>query len=667
MMMTLYRLLGLTLMTCVIVAAQEVEPLLPAKPSWTLSKLGGLVASAFELTMACDLAEATLLYTDDGSAPTLESAEWSVSYHVEQTIMLRWVAVVDNAIVARHGAGYLFVEPAFSEFSSDLPIVVVDSFGVDIDSEGLADSRGPKRPVWSVFLEPDASSKRASMQSAVNFSGRAGMRVRGQSSTMFPKKQYTLELWDEEDDDYDASLLGFPEESDWILHAPFSDKTLMRNVLAYSWFREIGHYAVKTQYVELFHNRDDGEPLSLEDYAGVYVLMEKIKRDPKRVAIAKLEETVSELPEVSGGYLFKKDKGTQDDVNFSTPDGHRFGFVEPDEPTEAQFNYLSDHLAEFENALYGRDFRDPEKGYAAFIDVASFIDVHLHVEICRNIDGIRLSTYYHKDREGKIHMGPVWDYNLSLGNTTMRDGQFPEGWYHETIYDREYTYFGRLFENPNFEVKHWDRYYQLRQTVFSKAKLTLQIDAIANELSEAQARNFQKWQVLGVPIWQNPEGVWERQSHADEVAWLKDWLFRRLEWLDTQFTPPPVIQPSASPLPPGGKVTVSLQSLGRRLFNPQLLYTLDGSDPCDSNNRPSAQASVLAAGAAFVVADSATVLARAYDGTRWGAIGQADVVVDASLPAIEPSGGKFWNPWLIALVIGGALVIGVGWKRASAL
>ena len=636
--------------------AQEAD----VEPTWTLSQAPGMVQRAFDLSARCDLAGATVRYTIDGSAPSVESPVWPGAYRVEATTMLRWIAVVDDVIVARHGAGYLFVEAEVADFSSDLPIVVVDSFGVDINSEGRADSRGPKRPVWSVFIDRDPAPGRASPVSEVDFSGRAGMRVRGQSSTMFPKKQYTLELWDEEDDDQSASLLGFPRESDWILHAPFSDKTLMRNVLAYAWFREMGHYAVKTQYVELFFNHD-GNSVSLQDYVGVYVLMEKIKRDSKRVAISKLDEEVNELPDLSGGYIFKKDKGTRNDVNFRTPDGHRFGFVEPDEPTEAQFDYLSDHLAEFEEALYGREFTDPDKGYAAYIDVDSFIDLHLHVEICRNIDGIRLSTYYHKDREGKIHMGPVWDYNLSLGNTTMREGQYPDGWYHDTIYDREYTYFGRLFQDPGFELRHWDRYYQLRKTVFSKTKLSDQIDALTSELSEAQERNFEKWQILGVPVWQNPRGVWERQHHVDEVAWMKNWLFQRLDWLDEQFTPPPVIEAEAMPLPRGGKVTVVLQTPSRRLRNPELFVTLDGSDPRGADNWPTEMAVAIADGEGVALHETAMVRVRAHDGRRWGALGEAQLIVDASLPEVKASQGQ--NSWWHVVLASGLGLSVLGWLR----
>ena len=81
--------------------------------------------------------------------------------------------------------------------------------------------------------------------------------------------------------------------------------------------------------------------------------------------------------------------------------------------------------------MAGRNFSDPKDGYAKYLEIQSFIDAHIHVEMCRNIDGFRLSTFYHKDRDGKINMGPVWDYNLSLGNTTMREGYRSEGWYSE--------------------------------------------------------------------------------------------------------------------------------------------------------------------------------------------------------------------------------------------
>ncbi|MFT4639384.1 MAG: hypothetical protein ACI8T1_002709 [Verrucomicrobiales bacterium] len=383
----------------------------------------------------------------------------------------------------------------------------------------------------------------------------------------------------------------------------------------------------------------------MDDYVGVYVLMEKIKRDPGRVPIAKLDETMIAEPEVSGGYIFKKDKGTHNDVHFNTRDGHQFGFVEPDEPHEAQMSYLSGYLDSFERALYGPGFASEANGYAKYIDVPSFIDVHIHVEICRNIDGFRLSTYYHKDREGKVVMGPVWDYNLSLGNATMRGGEYPDGWYHDTINRRDYTYFDRLFQDPRFELQHWDRYYQLRQSVFATDKLMEQIDSIAKMLSEAQERNFKLWPILGQPEWQNPEGAWDRKTHADEVAWLKNWLFERLDWMDQQFMPPPMIDYGGEALASGVGVTLTMSN--QRSDGEIIYYTLDGSDPRDPNGVPAAASVVLSPGSDAIVTQSGTLKARVFktsavitsasDGRQWGALGESAVVIDPNLAPIVAS------------------------------
>ena len=628
---------------------------------WRFSHSAGLVREAFELSVTYDGGGAAILFTADGSVPTLESRRWPGSLFIERTTMVRLIAVKGDAIVSRAGGAYLFVEGEVAAFSSDLPVVVIDSFAVDIDEDDRSNSRAPRRPVWALIWERSEELGRAVFEEPPHFSGRGGMRVRGQTSTMFPKKQYSLELWDEEDDDVDAPLLGFPSESDWILHAPFSDKTLMRNVLAYTWFRELGHYAVGTKFVELLYNADGG-PVSPGDYMGVYVFMEKIKRDKGRLRMAKLKARMTEEPEITGGYIFRKDKGIYDDVHFETEDGHGFGFVEPDDPNDAQFAYLTGYLAEFERVLRHRDFADPDAGYAAFIDVPSFIDVHIHVEICRNIDGFRLSTYYHKDRGGKIVMGPVWDYNFSLGNATMLHGQYAEGWYHEEISKGEYTYFDRLFQDPAFELGHWDRYYRLRQTVFETDKLMRQIDALAGELAEAQERNFRRWRILGRRVWQNPGGATRRRTHADEVKWLKDWLRRRLVWLDRQFIPPPVIAYEGGALVPGAGITLAMGAggLGESW---RLYYTLDGSDPRRRDGQPAAGASEIRPGGAVRVHRSATLKARAFHGGRWGALGEAALTVDQTLRPVVSRGRNlrlllFMIPVVLVLVLGGLL-----WRR----
>jgi len=191
--------------------------------------------------------------------------------------------------------------------------------------------------------------------------------------------------------------LGFPKESAWVLYAPYPDKTLMRDVLAYELSREMGHYAPRTQFVEVFLSRS-GRKLTRRNYVGVYVFEEKIKRDPNRVNIAKLTPADDKEPEITGGYIFKKDHEDHGEAGgFSTRRGQHFFYVEPnaEELTPQQRRWLKGYLDQFERVLYGADFADPERGYAAYIDVGTFIDFHWIVELSKNIDGIRLSDYLH--------------------------------------------------------------------------------------------------------------------------------------------------------------------------------------------------------------------------------------------------------------------------------
>ena len=132
-----------------------------------------------------------------------------------------------------------------------------------------------------------------------NYNGKVGIETRGHSSQMFPMKAYGFELRDTAGNSVNKSILGMPKESDWILYAPYTDKTLMRNFLAYTLSRQMGHWAAHCQFVEVVLNGD---------YIGVYVLMEKIKRNANRVNIVKMDNTIISGDEVTGGYIFSLDK-----------------------------------------------------------------------------------------------------------------------------------------------------------------------------------------------------------------------------------------------------------------------------------------------------------------------------------------------------------------------
>ncbi|MHC4325653.1 MAG: CotH kinase family protein, partial [Planctomycetota bacterium] len=280
------------------------------------SRDGGLCNESFSLTLATETEDAVIYYTTDGSEPyELGSRFRSGTVYrgpiqVNRTTYLKAVAIKmgwkppDSVMQA-----YIFLDHSISNFSSNLPIAVVDTLDKNI-------TQNTETPSFASFIDTSADG-RARLTDPPDFVGRAGINIRGKSSAGFAKKQYHFETWDQYDQDKDVSILGFPSESDWILQGPYSDKSLMRNYLTYKWSNDLGRYAVRTRYIEVFLNTD-GNGISMSDYIGVYVFMEKIKRSSDRVDIEELQPSDNAEPQISGGYIFKKDKADAGETVFRT-------------------------------------------------------------------------------------------------------------------------------------------------------------------------------------------------------------------------------------------------------------------------------------------------------------------------------------------------------------
>jgi hypothetical protein len=540
----------------------------------------GFYTAPFSVTIATESKDAVIYYTLDGREPYDTSGVgrhpggivYTNPVPITKTTLLRVKAIKPGFKPSNiETRSYIFLEPDVRDFSSNLPIAIIDTFG-----KYVGQTTETQTLSFAGFIDT-VTRGRVRITSPPEFIGRAGLNIRGKSSAGFAKKQYHLETLDEYNVDKDVSILGFPAESDWVLQAPYSDKSLMRNFLAYKWSNDIGRYAVRSRFIELFLNTDGGG-VSMSDYVGVYVLMEKIKRGENRVNITKLEPSDNAEPEITGGYIVKKDKLDPGDLTFSTSSGQSLIYLEPDrtEITQEQMDWIKNYLNEFESVLYGTNFTDPVNGYAGYIDVDSFIDNHILVELTKNIDGFRLSTYMFKDRGGKLNMGPVWDYNLSLGNADYLQGWIPDGWYYSQLSNTEYPWWRRLFEDPYFRLRYADRWYGLRKTLFDTGLLLQGIDDIVELLGEAHVRNFDRWSILGSYIWPN---WFIAQTYQEEIDWMKGWLEDRLTWMDTQIG---TEFAAAAPLfsQQGGEFsagdTLSMTGLGR---SPIIYYTLDGSDP----------------------------------------------------------------------------------------
>ena len=565
----------------------------------TFSHDNGIHDEPFFVTITTDTEDATIYYTPSGQDPLQLNGRgrplgtvYTGPILIDKSTCLRAQAIKTgwkpSSLVAQT---YLFLDPNVQDFSSNLPIVLIETYGQAIQYSG--------NPVYKqssvAVISPDGASGRAAMNGSYNFMGRAGFRVRGRSSSfLWPKMQYALEIWDEHDEDKSVSILGFPPESDWVLLGPYSDKTLMRTVLPFQWSNEIGRYAVRTQFVEMFL-ATRGQKVSDADYLGIYVFMEKIKRDENRVDVAELAPGHENEPDITGGYILRKDWA--ESPSFSTVTGMQLEYRDPraDEITERQKDYIKGYMDDFETVLYGSDFADPVDGYVNYIDVDSFIDFHLLTEMPKNSDSYYHSTFMFKDRGKRLELGPVWDYNLSMGNFGTGALSSVSGWYYPIrTQNGTHRWFIRLFDDPEFRLKTADRWFGLRESVFDTSKLLADIDGYALLLNEAQVRNFERWDVLGRPIDYNPPGAAGRDTYQKEVDWLKTWLEDRLAWMDE------AIAQEHAPVPPSfyiegiehnddGYVPFgSTWSLSSNQGN--VYYTLDGSDPRLAGTAPQSEA-----------------------------------------------------------------------------
>lgn len=420
--------------------------------------------------------------------------------------------------------------------SSNLPIVVINTNGQQIVDE-------PKIAVNLGIIDNGAGNINHITDPFNHYNGFAGIEFRGSSSQGFPKKSYGFETWTSAAGiDTNVALMGMPSESDWILNANYSDKTLMRNTTAYYLAQKMGNYASRFKYCEVVIN---GE------YRGVYIFMEKIKRDSHRVAINKLEPTDNTGNNLTGGYIVKVDKTTGSGgvgwtSNFApvaSPNGQEINFLF-DYPSDVdittqQANYIHAYVDSFETALDAPYFANPLTGYRKYIDVTSFIDMFLMNELSKNVDGYRISTYLHKKRlsdGGKLFAGPIWDYDIAFRNANYCEGELTTGWAYQfgnicgTDNSQIPFWWQKLLQDPNFTNDLKCRWNQLRSTYFTDTYIASFADSISNLLVDAQGRNFDKWPIIGSYVWPNPNPI--DTSYGNEIIRFKTWIHNRISWLD---------------------------------------------------------------------------------------------------------------------------------------
>ena len=516
------------------------KPTGPQAVSPKFSAPAGVYSNEFKVELKAAAAGAVIRYTIDGSEPEETSVAYAQPIPVNQTVLLRARSFETNlAPSSTVSATYTMLGEDLLGFSSNLPLVIINSSGQYINSD---------RPIPTSIRFIGRAGARATMSSPADYEGRGDIKRRGFSSLRLPKPSFTFKARNDDGDKVKFSPFGLPAESDWVLYAPYADKTLMRDVLAFELSNAMGRYAPRTRFVEVFVARPNSR-LAYRDYLGVYVLIEKIKRGKERVNIAKLGTNDLAEPEISGGYIFKRDHGSMpggnrrgwgfspkasdDGVGFKTPRDLHLFFVDPkeDELKPSQRDWLARYVSRFEDALNGGKFASPTEGYAKYLDVDAFIDHFWLVEMSKNIDAFRYSAYLYKPRGGKITMGPAWDWNLSFGNADYYDAYEPQGWYYTLLRDTEISWYNRLNDDPAFVKRSNARWVELRRDVFAPDRVLRRVDEMAAELQEARTRNFRRWPILGRYI--NPN-YFAGATYEDEIVWMKKWIKNRIAWMDRQ-------------------------------------------------------------------------------------------------------------------------------------
>ena len=448
-----------------------------------------------------------------------------------------------------------------SSAQSSSPSLSSSSFSLSSSSSSLSAISLPNLPTGTVTALPvlnlntDSGSPVVSKElyvkgsfslvseGAARIDGLLELRGRGNSTWSWPKKPYRLKLSNS------TSLLGMPPSKNWVLLANYADKTLMRNDIAFMLGTSLPMaYTPRTQYVDLNVNGV---------YQGVYQLAEHIRVDKNRVNIPEMKVTDTDPKNITGGYLMEIDfrlhkdyckdpftqsftpacvgeVNTQRDIDFCLDSTHGmspFCLASPDtlhEPAwSAQRAYIQKYFADTEAALFSDNFTDPNVGYAAYLDVDSTIDYYIINELFKNVDGAVASAYLYKKREGKLFFGPIWDFDLALGNAGYNEVDKTYGWH-----IRQATWFARLFQDPVFEAKVKQRWKTLKangniEYIFTYAK------ARSIWLGKAQEKNFNLWQIF---FWQEWYTRIIMGSYSGEVNEMIRWQRERMMWMDTELS-----------------------------------------------------------------------------------------------------------------------------------
>ncbi len=606
----------------------------PASPDVVQFSLpSAFFAEPFEATLTAPDAGAEIRYTRDGSPPGPDNgAVYSAPIPITNTVRLRAAAILAGQVSPVSGVSYLKLGPDLVNYTSPLPIMVIENFGAGVipqkgwTGNGSGIKQVPRQTaVWATFERLDGASAFTNTPQMLSL---AGIRGRGAYSTAWRQKPFSVEATDERGREAKVSPLSMPAHADWVLYFPDpdanKDPALLFNTFAYDLSRSMGNYAVRFRWVEAFINEDGGE-LRLADRRGVYAIVEKVSRGQDRLDFQRLSADGQ-----SGSWLLNINRmdpepetgwpapnGAMQPWFFHTAGANRIletppndlvrgddqpqqinGFLNFDNPTGYVINpnqraAIEDWFRRFEDVLYSDAlWRDPARGYRAWIAEPDWIDYFVMNVLTRNGDGLLISIFPWKGDDGRLRIGPAWDYNW---NAYYISGAAAGSLLHRS----ERLWYARLFADPDFLQRYIDRWWELRRGPLANDAMDAIIDRQAAEIT------LEKSLLNGMPS----VAEW-----TNRLGQMKTWLRTRADWIDGNYLRPPTFNQDGGPVPDGFLVMVTAGP-------GTVYYTTDGADPRASGGAVASSARAFET--PFPLSAPTPVLARLKNGTNWSGLASA--------------------------------------------
>ncbi len=517
------------------IPSQEPTPTKKDEPNLTGDIIYSVPSKTFQnqisVTLSTNIANAQIRYTTNGSAPNNSSTLYSSALTFTKTTQLRAQAFVNGAANGKMGTA-LYIASSINT-KHDIPVIIIDDYGAG------KPVKGTYKDCAIMVMEP--TNNELSLLQTPTIATRGGIHLRGQSSANFEKAPYRIELRGNDDEDAKYKLLGLGADGDWALLSPYPDKSLIRNAMTYTFGEEMGLQAPGWRHCEVYLNTDN-QPLSADDYQGVYLLVETPEIQKNRLDITKLKETDLTEPNISGGYLMQFNMMAAEAPLIKGNGWNDLELTEPSDAKPEQIAWITNYIQKTHNAIHSSNPSNPTTGYPAYIDVDSFVNFIIINELGREVDAYMRSTRIYKDRDKKLCAGPLWDYDLAYegytgmggfgggSSSTVQGWQFQGmgGMFGGTTCD----WYATLMKDASFQSKISARWKELRQGPLSDAKMSARIKELTAPLTNAAKRNFQKWNILNTSqiggFATQTTQTWEQQ-----LTILENYLIKRAAWLDT--------------------------------------------------------------------------------------------------------------------------------------